>query len=693
MATLTSACKEAGIELETSSEPISKEVLDDLTNEAKTLLNFFGYEANSVGKVINKWYENKRPVLDVLSKHPNYNGRGQVILPSVKLTDSINKQTVDDMLYCLLESLEREILSVKYKNERICGCFTAKEILQAQRNLDNTIRGMQSYNLPYDRNLRTLEEVKEEYYKFTDMANELGRNFVRMRFTHYVNDEYLYIRKDEYKKFCRFNDIIEHIRKYPTTNVSDDLVGMASSLDGFRTSKGGKTSKFVSKLFAYFGLNVNDAKYAKTFAKFADAINPIVYEMPMIISANPIDQYTQSLGDNWKSCCVIDKTNKRNASGQYGDGGYSGTTASYMLDSSSIIVYCPNIKKPESWASGTEFEGRPETFAKATRNMFQLDVNGRLIQGRVYPQSNDSKECTGIYDSYREQVQEVIATCLNDEEGWKTRCVCESDYSNINFVGYYDVRSFTSSRFTTSTLVSKSKHKFGRISVGETPICPSCGRAHTCTNIILCPSCQNDRKYHVCRSCRKAITVGTQLSIDGYEYCTNCVVTCKHCGKKVIKNNSEINYETRDGITFCSENCAVEEGYIYLPNYNICAKNDEVAHCSGCGELFLIDDSTVKIGDLMFENEICANIANYYYCEEDNCFYDVTEHYLVTYNKAINASTHSTYAHCKDIFGRNWAAENKESLVALIEEFKNQFCGTDEIVNLYNSCSREWRAD
>ena len=244
--------------------------------------------------------------------------------------------------------------------------------------------------------------------------------------------------------------------------------------------KGQKLSRAVNKVLSMIGIDKHQ-DYNKEFAKFADAINPLKIKRHTVISIHPIDFFTMSFGNSWSSCHTIDKENDRGISSDTSwRGCNSSGTMSYMLDETSCMFYTVDA----SYNGNTiELEN------KINRCMFHYYDN-QLVQGRVYPQSNDSG-ANSLYRDIREIAQKVFSDMLEVPNYWTNKNGTSVCYDRIISTGTHYKDYYNYDNCNVSTLKDdRSSHKF--INVGHNPICPSCGKTHTRTRNIECYSC-NDR--------------------------------------------------------------------------------------------------------------------------------------------------------------------------------------------------------
>ena len=153
----------------------------------------------------------------------------------------------------------------------------------------------------------------------------------------------------ERRNGCLFlpNDLwnfLEDLGEYITDRtISKELtMELEDIIPEIRPHAGEKTSRVINKICTYLGLNKHP-DYNREYAKFADALNPLVIKCHTVLSLNPLDYLTMSFGNSWASCHTIDKNNKRGMPDNY-SGCYSSGTISYMLDGSSMVLYTVDSK-------------------------------------------------------------------------------------------------------------------------------------------------------------------------------------------------------------------------------------------------------------------------------------------------------------------------------------------------------------
>lgn len=216
-------------------------------------------------------------------------------------------------------------------------------------------------------------------------------------------------RNIEHNNTASKDNILYYLTYIPTTideefaSLMHDLMESDSSIDErYYPVVGTKATRWVNKLIKnVFPEIYNNSNYNRVFAKFADAVNPLIIKRHTCLSLNPTDFLLQANGNSWRSCHYIGHN--------YDDAGcYCSGTVSYMLDKVSMTFYT---------VSGDYDGDAIELQKKVTRNMFAYE-NGKLLQQRIYPQATDGSE--DIYVQYRNVVQEIIAHCEDKANLWKT---------------------------------------------------------------------------------------------------------------------------------------------------------------------------------------------------------------------------------------------------------------------------------
>ena len=310
-----------------------------------------------------------------------------------------------------------------------------------------------------------------------------------------------------------------------------------------------KMSRVVNKICTYLGYDKIEG-FNKEFAKYADALNPITLERKVILSINPLDYLTMSFGNSWSSCHTIDRNNIRRMPNGY-RGQYSSGTISYMLDPSSMVMYTVDASY-----SGNDYSDQP----KINRQMFHYGQD-KLVQSRLYPQSNDSGSIE-LYNQYRNIVQLIVSTMFGFPNLWALKHGTDSTRRWINTRGthYADYVHFNNCSISTI----KGSENENLLTVGSTPICVKCGDRHHFGDTITC--C--DHQTYTCTECGCVVDEDDVTFVNGEPYCNDCVYYCDDCDEYVLET-----YTVYDagGERYVCEHC--RDNY-----YTLCSKCHEYVH-------------------------------------------------------------------------------------------------------------------
>lgn len=360
---------------------------------------------------------------------------------------------------------------------------------------------------------------------------------------------------------------------------------------------GQKTSRVINKICTYLGYNKHP-DYNREFAKYADALNPLVIKRHTILSLNPLDYLTMSFGNSWASCHTIDKSNKRGMPNSY-EGQYSSGTISYMLDPSSMVFY--TVDKSYE---GNEYWNQP----KINRQMFHYGEE-KLVQGRLYPQNNDI--CKDIYTSYRNIVQEVMSTILKVPNLWtlKVGTDAASEYIESYGTHYHDYQYYSNCSLSKLKATLNERN----IQVGASPICIECGETHNKPESINCCNISN---AYICEDCGCVIEEGEEIWVGDYMYCRDCVHWCDSCNE-YFRGSSYLVHTNGNEYTVCEycfndyiwcDECSEyhyceEVTYIESEGIDVCQSclKDKFTRCADCGKWFRCSDMYEEDGKLYCE--------------------------------------------------------------------------------------------
>ena len=588
---------------------MKKDATYKLTNEEKAtlrqeiidLLLEYDYEPTKYGvdAIIDEWVRNKGWMIELFKKHPNYNGKFQIVFDA-DYDRTVNKDLIHDFA-CYLN----RVAEATYKLEKQFGCFTYSEVRKIYERLNEIVGCMRTikYHNKYQDvlvNGRTMESLAKEKDEWYGTLCEMMPSVTIKGSKGYDKEKYEIFQNLKYLSY----DVIF----YNTDNLATEHFAAEINrlFPNVKAVAGQKVSRIINKLCKMLGID-KDPDYNREFAKYADAINPLAIKRHTILSVHPVDYLTMSFGNSWASCHTIDKENKRNTPGEHYRGCYSSGTLSYALDNSSFVFY--TVSKEYT---GNEYELQD----KINRNMFHIGED-KLIQGRVYPQSTDGE--SGIYRKIREIAQKVIADCLGVPNMW-TNVKGTGECNSVNYsygTHYRDYESYSDCNVSYLKGDGDEAPNKKRIIIGHDPICPACGDTHEYAECVECECCYEDR--HECYNCGCHADEEDMYEIDGRWYCCDCsfyceyhnrrepndegynhvrnygdvcndaldagdFYTCERCGDIYeINDPCHPEIETSDGASYCSIRCAERDDY-RLANDGIWYPGDEVYLCEHCNE-------------------------------------------------------------------------------------------------------------
>ena len=494
-----------------------------LIQKAKELLGRYEWEFTdrAVSKIIDTWAVNKANLITAFKKHPNYIG---------------NFMIAYDVEY------EREI--------------DPREIHNFSRWLDNII---------------SETEFPEE------ITAEMEREKAEGNYSWYYSD--IWHEGIERKLSYHQRDFIQGLGYYLHRTASKAFADDANKLfPNAHIHEGMKMSKAINKLCTYLGFSKH-TDYNRKFAKCADALSPLKITRHTVLSVNPLDYLTMSFGNSWSSCHTIDKLNIRDSVDTY-EGQYCSGTLSYMLDSSSMVLYTVSADY-----NGNEYY----TQEKITRQMFHYE-DGLLVQGRLYPSKNDGYK--DHYDQPRQLVQSVMAEIYDLPNYWTVKRNNIYNYIDSDGTHYRDYNHFADCTLS----VHKEIDPEGKyVHIGHDPICIECGDEHGEERQINCCTYLGEECW-TCEDCGCSIYDEDDVYyIDGGHYCEDCVEYCESCEEY---HRSETYYI---------------EGYGNVCEYCF---NEYAQACDNCGDYHWRDDMHYVESE---EEDVCSYCYREYYRPCDIC--------------------------------------------------------------------------
>lgn len=357
----------------------TEEQLRALLDEMYELLKYFGHNPTKYGIMclLDKFIDNKKSHIELLMKHPEYNGNLQVVFPMSFDRDNSAKE-----IRTFIEGYLTNVQADKY-------------ILSKTDSNGKTMQDFIVENLVTDKTIIKISELSE--IKRTNPINVSD-----------IFDNNGYTNESINKK-AQFKNVLSGLFRYKTSSSLDksDVEYLKELLPELKFAEGMKTSRAFNRVGVHFGLDKSPS-YEKLKAVYGDLINELKRTLNYVISLNPLDYLKMSFGNTWASCHTIDKRNLRHTSGSHYSGMYCGGTLSYMLDNVSFVNYVIPIEEKD----GITSTARPDRWDKIYRNMFHLQGK-QMIQGRVYPQDKDGN--TDLYKVMRFAMQKALCEMFGIE--------------------------------------------------------------------------------------------------------------------------------------------------------------------------------------------------------------------------------------------------------------------------------------
>lgn len=446
------------------------------------------YQPTEVGikAILDTYFTNKGWLYPIFEKHPLYKGNGQIVF-SADYHRKVNKVGVheftiwfEDALLGIYEKKSPKILGMNYR-----------ELNEYYRKLDNIVdmmRDISCYTIGQGNcevrvNGKTLMELDREREKMFWAKREMRSDISEV--CSYHNS--VYLTKNDANELNNLLMISRIISDNPTTFVTEEvasLINMCSDNTQYKikTIAGQKMSRVISKICHMTGVDKHP-EYGKRFSQLGDDINEMLIKRHTIISINPWDYFSMSFGKSWSNCSTIDKMNDRhiNSNGGHIYKGDSGSgTISYLCDPSTIIYYMVE----ESY-KGDEYELQPKTH----RCLFHIGED-KMIQGRVYPKSNDGDNT--IYEEIRAIMQKVVSEMFNVNNLWtykqgNSTCKAVTETYGTHYADYIEYDCCTVCWHNNGTQVYKNNKP---IIIGHNPICINCGKEHKEYAYIQCEWCR-----------------------------------------------------------------------------------------------------------------------------------------------------------------------------------------------------------
>ena len=509
-------------------------------NLAETMKNFFRYcsseyevEGNGCNEIVRVWNKNKGQRFDELFKnHPDYvEGEHCLVVHSKWLRNTNAKEIERFWSQLRYDCRKIAVYEGKDKNEWYY------EYCHIRNIFDDYIRYIPANVLNYHQ-IIALQEQKAKAYKLWETMTEFTPE----------SDA-------EYKKRQKFVNVM----KYVTMQYADEdtVEAINSVYPEVKAVVGQKVSKIARKWFKLTELD-KEENFEHDYARYADAINPLEVPELLVISWNPMDYPTMSFGPSWTSCHSTDKENIHDYDGEAANyrGCYSSGTLSYMLDSSSIVVY--SLKENAT----APYWNNP----KVRRQMFHISETGKtFIQGRLYP--DDQTDCGNgasfeVYKPWREVMQSIISQAFKIPNLWTNKRGGSNirNYTCSEGTHYHDYSHYENCNLSTILMTPET------IDIGHWPICVNCGDEYNDTDWCWCEVCRNEERY--CTDCGRRIYFDggdDYIEINGDYYCSDCTTYCEYHERRELNNHNHFVHITgygevcEDALETLLEDCDVFE--------------------------------------------------------------------------------------------------------------------------------------
>lgn len=486
-----------------------KNLIDEMSEVLRDY--YWKHTEYALGVIVDKWYESKKKLLDILCNHPQWNPDKFY----VHFDSDYTREFDTDEIY-------------KFK------MFICKAFSKLDENQQKSI----------------LKKIKNTIKSERILCNVTYYSRLSAQMETFVNE------------FFRI------VTDNGSSTISKECVEVFADVYDMKPKAGQKVSRYINKVCADIGItnfshpmnvtcedgNVKEVEYTynQAYAKLADALNPIKYTRHTVISVNPIDYLLMSNGNSWASCHTIDMNNSN--PNNY-DGCYCGGTVSYMLDEVSFVYYTVDRNYNENI----------EREEKLTRQMFHYD-NFKLAQARLYPQSNDSNIANNLKKDIREIVQKVFADCLGIPNLWKTEKHDDGVTSDLitrkrGSAHYADYANFTVYLSHPSTLTDDEIKTiyYDPITTGARRICIESGEEYeddtdTINYTSGRPSGEKEWSVYEDRYIYEDLedyewvsSVNSYVSVRTIE---NEFIRCAHCNSWIPDSPDYVEYD-EDGEAYC----------------------------------------------------------------------------------------------------------------------------------------------
>ena len=409
---------------------------DQLVDDTIVLLNNYGHvnSEHGVCALLDKYFTQKEPLIKLFATSGNYAGNMRIVLKK-KFARQISRNLIDSFF---------------------CGIHAKLHTNELLKFADSDGKSIFDYLMTGKTDI-TIE----------DLPNAECQNTKKAKLSKFSYSDFSTIESHD-----KLSDVSDYMRQFNAICMSklpNDIV-FINKKDTPKLKAGTKTSRAFNKVCQHYGVDKlapqtetveRDGNtivrtvypYDKVFAEYSDLVSDLEKQMYYVISLNPLDYLTMSIGVNWHSCHHL-------------KGQWKGGCLSYMLDSTSMVTYV--IEKMEEPV---------HLVPKVYRQMFHYD-NNLFVQNRLYPQGNDG--AVNLYEKFRGFVREEFAKLLGVDNQWIVNSGVEECDNHIESVGVhykdYQSRQDCAVFYPASKETQASTHK---VTIGHDGICVRCGKKYS----------------------------------------------------------------------------------------------------------------------------------------------------------------------------------------------------------------------
>lgn len=403
--------------------------------------------------------------------------------------------------------------------------------------------------------------------------------------------------------------IISFITHTPMTEedikfIQEKQSGYPKKYTGLMEAKpvaGQKTSKYIRKVMTMKGFFDKEKKTPEQireaeqwFARYADAINPIIFKRTGVLSIDPVDFLLMSNGNSWASCYWINKYRP----GSY-EGCYSAGTWSYMCDDYTWLLYTPSEND-----SATDIAERK----KILRQCVFFNRKDTIVHSRLYPQSNDNENGNILRKDFRAYAQTILSELFGLPNYWNAKSYSNNSNPFVdksdNFMGCYDPEYFTTWASTNKANYESVEYPEA-MEIGASAVCPICGEDLLYdAGRYICSDC--DQEVHECECCGCTLYDDDGYCLDDGWYCGDCTTYDDYLDERLVTDNEEwYTYHNRYGYEYT----------ISETGLNRAMENGDIIECADCGEYFYYNCNGRETADGEWVCEDCFG-RDYFECEE-----------------------------------------------------------------------------